>query len=264
MNQKGSGPSVIVAILAVVMAVCFVATLVMWFQSRAEIADLEVEVDLLRSDLTSLNSTYASLQAEHSSLQTEYNHLNSDYYELKSSYDQLKSDYEALDALYQALLEVPHAYYPTWVPYRPNTQSELQDFLTYEFTLPTGYMTGVFDCSESAAYLEWALERAGFDAEIVVGPAPWDPSLGYHAWVIAHTDDPYRVAIEPTALTGGLVSKLAYLFTGRAPGVVYKGDEYASGYYDEWEYKFKNVYCAVEHYRGAEEWNWWAGYWGFI
>lgn len=149
-----------------------------WNHRSNHLVDSETKKEEVRadgqmgSDLASLNSRYANLQAEHSSLQTDYNHLNSDYYELKSSYDSLKSEYEALEAKYRTLLEVPHAYYPTWVPYRPNTQSELQGFLAYEFTLPTGYTKGVFDCSESAAYLEWALERAGFDAEIVVPSNP--------------------------------------------------------------------------------------------
>ena len=68
---------------------------------------------------------------------------------------------------------MPHSYYSTdTFKHHENTWNDLDRFLTSEFKLPRDYELHVFDCSESSAYLEWALENAGFTAEIVVGPSP--------------------------------------------------------------------------------------------
>ncbi len=44
------------------------------------------------------------------------------------------------------------------------------------------YKLDIFDCSEAAAHVEWALEISGFDAKIAVGPTPFD-FTGQHAWI---------------------------------------------------------------------------------
>ena len=144
-----------------------------------------------------------------------------------------------------------------------NTYEQLCQFLTFEFVSPTGYKLNVFDCSESSAYLEWALEIAGFDAHIATGRTPWDPSSGYHAWVIAYPEG-YRVAIEATELTGEYY--LSYLFTGRVPGIVYGDDSLIPGwenYYEGYDNLFQNIYLAIRNHRSTEQWNWWEGYFGF-
>ncbi len=239
---------------------------------------LESSYNSLQSNYDSLESNYAVLQSNYTTLESNYNSLESDYKSLQSDYDvlqgrmsQLQSSYNTLEAEnedLQTLLEqyekVPHAYYSIeGFIHHSNTYEELCQFLTYEFVLPTGYKLNVFDCSESAAYLEWALENAGFDAYITTGRTPWEPSSGYHAWVIAYTAE-YKVAIEATALTGEYY--LSYLLAGRTPGIVYGDDSLIPGwenYYDGYDTSLKNIYQAIRSCGTTEEWNWWEGYWGF-
>jgi len=239
---------------------------------------LQSNYNSLESDYASLESNYAVLQSKYTTLESNYNSLESDYESLQSSYDvlqgrmsELQSRYTTLEAEnreLQRLLDqyekVPHAYYSIEAgPHHSNTYEELCQFLTYEFVLPRGYRANVFDCSESAAYLEWALEITGFDAHIATGRTPWDPSSGYHAWVIAYPQG-YKVAIEATALTGE--HYLSYLFTGRIPGIVYSDDSLIPGwenYYEGHDNLFENIYKAIRNRGTTEEWNWWEGYWGF-
>lgn len=239
---------------------------------------LESNYNSLQSNYNSLESNYAVLQSKYTTLESNYNSLESDYKSLRSDYDILQGRMSALQSSYnrleaekselQRLLDqyekVPHDYYSSGVfSQHSNTYEELAQFLTFEFVSPTGYKLNVFDCSESAAYLEWALEIAGFDAHIATGHTPWEPSSGYHAWVIAHTEE-YKVAIEATALTGEYY--LLYLFTGRVPGIVYSDDSLMPGcenYYKGYDNLFQNIYQAIRNRGTTEEWNWWEGYWGF-
>lgn len=255
-----------------------------------EISTLESQYAELQSAYNSINSEYQSLESQYHSLEREYYSLEKASEELLSSLQALSFDYENLESRYQSLetdasnlenayneLEaqnqelrsllalyesLPDDYYSVDAFMRhSNTYEELREFLSYEFALPRGYETGVFDCSESSAYLEWALEIADFDADIVVGPTPWSQNSGRHAWVIAHTDDGYRVAIESTALSG---SHWLSLFLGRTPGVVYKNDSQISGwqnYYEGYDHTFGNIYLAARY--DLKQFNWWEGYWGF-
>jgi|GEM_PF-6412299 len=160
--------------------------------------------------------------------------------------------------------QVPKNYYQVSSPYGrySNTFSDLCKFL-FAFSLPRGYEQEIFDCSESAAMLEWALEISGFKASIAVGPCPWDSNLGSHAWVIANTVD-HTVAIEPTVLVKrGLIDKMLLKLQGKAPGVIYQGDPYVSGYYQGYKQLFQDIYEAVRAYGGIDQWNWWEGRWGF-
>jgi len=142
-----------------------------------------------------------------------------------------------------------------------NTWGELQKFLTSEFKLPREYELNVFDCSESSAYLEWALENAGFWAEIVVGPDPSGEGGMDHAWVIAYTKD-YKVAIEATALTTR--DRYIWLSWDRTPGVIYGNDnliDYWENYYEKYDKRLKNIYIAIrESGYSRMEWNWWEEY----
>ncbi len=239
---------------------------------------LESNYNSLQSNYNSLESNYAVLQSKYTTLESNYNSLESDYKSLRSDYDILQGRMSALQSSYnrleaekselQRLLDqyekVPHDYYSSGVfSQHSNTYEELAQFLTFEFVSPRGYKLNVFDCSESAAYLEWALEIAGFDAKIALGPTPSNPGSGYHAWVIAYPEG-YRVAIEATALTGEYY--LLYLFAGRIPGIVYSDDSLIPGwnnYYNGYDTLLKNIYEAIRNRGTTEEWNWWEGYWGF-
>ncbi len=177
--------------------------------------------------------------------------------QLQSSYNRLEAENRELQRLLDQYEKVPHAYYSTGAfPHHSNTYEELSQFLSSEFEMPRGYKLNVFDCSESAAYVEWALENAGFMAEIVVGPSPSGGGI-YHAWVLVQTID-YRVAIEPTALSGR--GRYVWLSWERVPGVIYSEDTLIDGwenYYEGYDESFKNIYMAIRQFGTSQEWNWW-------
>ena len=239
---------------------------------------LNTNYNALESDLNLLTGEFKSLEADHDTLETDYKTLESEYNSLESKYDKLSGEVSALKTensklerekgdlqyLLNEYEKVPHAYYSTNIfKTYSNTFSDLGQFLNSEFELPSSYELEVFDCSETAAYLEWALENAGFDAEIVVGRFPPDPDSGFHAWVIAHTTD-YKVAIEATNFNK---SRNAYRSWGRIPGVVYSNDtliEGAEAYYNSYDDSFKNIFEAIrEHGTSSQQWNWWVGTFGF-
>ena len=235
------------------------------------IVDMKSELNRLNANYAQLQSTYSSMESSYLMLQSNYDSLESNYQtlqgrftELQSSYNRLEAENANLQSLLEQYEEVPHAYYSTTAfVHHSNTYTELCRFLNSEFVLPKSYELNIFDCSESAAYLEYALENAGFTAQIAVGPTPWDRSSGHHAWVIAYTEE-YRVAIEATALTG--VDKFFDFLLSRTPGVVYSNDSLVSGwqnYYDGYDHLFQNIFEAIRYYGTTEQWNWWEGYWGF-
>ena len=234
-------------------------------------ATLQTSFNNLQQGYNQLETAHNSLQADYDSLESDYDSLESDYYLLKGEFKSLQSDYNTLEAEYrdvERLLReyenVPHSYYSTDAfSLHSDTFEELNQFLLYEFRLPRGYEEHVFDCSESSAYLEWALETAGFDAEIVSGPTPWEPTSGYHAWVMVYCEG-NRAAIEATWLTGK--HYLGFLYWDRVPGVVYGEDRFIDewqNYYDGYDETYKNIYFTIRDYRTTDEWNWWVGFWEF-
>jgi len=254
---------------------------------QEDYSTLKKDYESLREDHLALESDYKALQEDFEKLQEDYNELKEDYEELtqsqenwKNMYDSLYNEYTALKAKYDALQEetqelqakidelenllkqyesVPHNYYETDLFYSSGTAAELMGVLRQAHEmLARDYKENVFDCSESAAFIEWVLEDAGYDAYIVVGPAPWDPE-GYHAWVLAYTTDGYVAAIECTITTSSRSNlELEMLYYG----IIDANHPYAKGYYEGYDMKFKNIYLAIRHY-GKFEWNWWEGYWGF-
>ena len=250
----------------------------------ANFKQLKSDYNSLVSNYNSLNTNYQQLKSNHDSLASKYNSLEADYKSLQSDDDALKGKVSTLwisnsqleaekKALqnsvdqYKRLIDqyekVPNSYYSSSAFRRhPNTLNDLFSFLALEFVLPTAYKANVFDCSESAAYLEWALENAGFDAKIAIGPSPTKPTE-YHAWIIAYPQG-YQVAIEATALTGEFT--LLQLLAGRVPGIIFSDDPQFPQwrkYYYGYDRLFQNVYYAIRNYMSVEEWNWWDGFWGF-
>lgn len=225
---------------------------------------LESNLNSLNADFQSLGVDYANLESDYDTLESKHDKLSGEVSSLKAENSKLESQNRDLQDLLNEYEKVPHAYYSTnlFKTYS-NTYSDLSRFLNSEFELPRSYEKEVFDCSESAAYLEWALENAGFDAEIVVGPFPQDPASGFHAWVIAHTTD-YKVAVEATNFNR---NRNAYRSWGRVPGVVYSDDTLIEGseaYYNGYDDSFENIYEAIRNHRAScQQWNWWVGAFGF-
>ncbi len=219
---------------------------------------------MLQTNLNNLNDKYNTAQSDYNSLRSQYDTLQSKYANLQGqssvmqqNYYQIESENIRITKLLNQYEKVPTGYYTT-SPFRKhdNTFKELHAFLVNEFELPRGYVSNIFDCSESSAYLEWALDNAGFDADIVTGKTPWGGD-GYHAWVIVHTTDTIA-AVEATALTGGFFRKLL-----GEDAIIRSGDLGANNYYNTYDDDFKNIYLAIRGCSGIEEWNWWEGYWGF-
>jgi len=89
------------------------------------------------------------------------------------------------------LMQVPEGYYNYHgFGKHENTLEELKEFLK-SFTIPHDYEV-TFDCSECSAYVEWALQNAGFNAYIAHGSE--------HAWIMVNTSDTGWIAIEATNL----------------------------------------------------------------
>ena len=230
----------------------------------ANYKSLQSSFTSLQTDFQSLTSKYDTLESEYKSLQSEHNTLKNRVAALTLENNRLERENSDLQRLLNEYENVPHSYYSaSGFTHHSNTWDDLARFLTSEFELLKGCELDIFDCSEASAYLEWALENAGFNAEIVVGDFPSDPTLGRHAWVIVYTTD-YKVAIEATTLTGK--NKYAYLSLGRVPGVIYGDDELITGwenYYGGYDNIYRNIYLAIRDFGTIQEWNWWEGFFGF-
>ncbi|MEM2174307.1 MAG: hypothetical protein QXI58_01590 [Candidatus Micrarchaeia archaeon] len=248
---------------------------------QEEYRELETHYRELQLDYTNLKNNYVKLQDDYNKLDSEYKQLLLSQEDWKNKYNSLNEEYVALKAKYEALQKeedelkrkisdleylikqyesVPHKYYDTDLFHSSGKASELLDVLRQAHKmLSRDYKVGIFDCSESSAFIEWVLEDAGYDAYIAVGPAPWDPKAGYHAWVLAYTTDGYVAAIECTITTSARswieLELLSY-------GIIYGNDPNADGYYKGYDKKLKNIYIAIRD-STIFEWNWWEGYWGF-
>lgn len=151
-------------------------------------------------------------------------------------------------------------------------EAKLRYFLLYEFKLPKGYILNTFDCSEMAAYTEWALENAGFDAYIAVGKPPLDKSSPYgHAWVLVRARDsrPERnpfvpkekwIPLEPTELLNKedrLRSKIRKFFTTGFDiiGIVGELMPYYNDYLKGYDHLYKSITEMPPRY--ITEFDWW-------
>jgi len=134
------------------------------------------------------------------------------------------------------------------------------------FTLPYGYKRNMFDCSEMAAYVEWALEDAGFEARICEGRVPWDPYNIYvrHAWVLVKekpslfSKDGWH-PIEATALLNR-EDTLFQRFEKLLLDIAGEGG-YVRSYCPYYENYFKYDYCWDSIYEipdsRLDEYDWW-------
>lgn len=220
---------------------------------------LETNFNYVQADLKSLRADYNLLEADYEYLESEHNKLKGEVTGLNSEIRQLNLEKSDLQRIVDEYEKVPHSYYSMDVfKSYENTWEGLSKFLSSGFKLPRDYEIDVFDCSESAAYLEWALENAGFMAEIVVGPSPSGEIGVDHAWIIVQTRD-YQVAVEATWLN--TKERYAALSWSRVPGVIYGDDTLIDeweNYYEGYDESFKNIYIAIREFGYSNwEWNWW-------
>ncbi len=180
---------------------------------REKIRCKENGIDYLERKLFNISVKLALLEDEVSRLKLEV-------YGLKYTVKELKKILRAYDY-------VPKYYYTYDL-------RELSRFLKH-LTIPHRYKKNVFDCSEISAFIEWALENAGFHAEIAVGSRY---GVG-HAWVIVKLPNGSECYVDFRCCNNScrpvIVSKKGYR--------VYM--------------VFETIYDAVRAYGGVGEWDWW-------
>lgn len=144
----------------------------------------------------------------------------------------------------------------------PNTYSGLRLFLNGCHKMPD-YLASYFDCSNSSSMLWSCLSVSGFKSSIVVGPCPWDPKLGSHAWVIVNTSDQGTIAVEATYYTashykGSILNKIERWLTGSAQGMIIPKSKDPDNAYYHYNYEYPDVYAAVRAYGNTDQWDWWS------
>ena len=105
------------------------------------------------------------------------------------------------------------------------------------------YDANVFDCSEMAAYLEWMLEKQGFDSKICLADKFANGSIS-HAWVAMYIP-PRRYYVEPTAMnTGGFVFSTIKPYDGNYED------------YSRYDAIYEDIYEATKN-NPVSEFDWW-------
>ncbi len=243
----------ILAILLVVAAAEAVIIADLFQQNK----DLEEELKKLEIDLKvyeksnervlakneELWNNLTRIKKENDELRMKIQMLESENRQLKEKVNELNSELKSLRNLVEELKKVPKGHYSTdFFRDRVSSVAELKNFLKTEFFLPHGYSEGVFDCSEIAAYTEWALEDAGFDAYIVQGYYSVNGVTRGHAWVMVEVAGT-TYYVDPTVMRKSDDRTLLILpekYRIRPTAV------------------FENIYEAIEHDGSAEEWDWWS------
>jgi len=176
-----------------------------------------------------LEETVDKLKKENENLRWQLYNLKEENEKLKEQIEQLNWKIQSLEDKLRLYEQVPHGYYSTnFFPEYQNTVEDLKAFLS-KLKIPHKYERGVFDCSEISAYVEWALEDAGFDAYIVLAED--------HAWNM--------VKVAGATYYVDMSSGKPYIFKSdkRYPKIVKV---------------FKNIYEAVDYYHSVKEWDWWS------
>jgi len=257
----------IVMVFTVILILAVFLTAIEVKNLNNEVATLEFQNEILSKEIATKDELIGTLR---NTISVQEKSLNQNRIKLMESANQLTQAYSYIESLNLELKKeqtrkVPENYYEDQNFSYANTIQGLSEYLTYGFELPTAYNLHVFDCSESSAYLEWCLEKRGFDAQIVIGQAPFDTTT-YHAWVIVKTKDGFNVAIEATSLTNGFekwIDRFSSLFDNVSRGIVYydESNPISYKYYNGYEASFNDIYEAIDS-TNLEEWNWWVGVWG--
>jgi len=168
-------------IIVVLLVWAILATAVA-FQQYQNVKNLEKEIDLekeivglkwqvysnrtaieeLKSEKETLGKKIQDIESENWRLIQQIDKLRRENEELRSQLSELQVKISELEDRLRLYEQVPHSYYSTsFFPEYRNTVEDLKAFLS-KLKLPHKYERGVFDCSEISAYVEWALEDAGF------------------------------------------------------------------------------------------------------
>lgn len=220
------------------------------YQQYQEAQSLKKKVVTLKWQIYTNKTLAKSLKSEKESLEKRIKELENENWRLIQQVDKLEKENEELRSklsnLYVKIAEleeklklyeqVPHGYYSTnFFPKYPNTVKGLKNFLAH-LKIPHKYERGVFDCSEISAYVEWALENAGFDAYIVLGEVNFYGKPEIHSWNM--------VKVEGSTYYIDASSGKPYLFK-------------SNPHYIKIIKIFKNIYEAVNYYDSVKEFDWW-------
>jgi len=147
-------------------------------------------------------------------------------------YTELQSQYEQqVKAAQDARFEF---YYSPAVIHRESLD-ELKGYLELFDWVRQLYSEGYFDCSETAAYMEWSLENAGFHTVVMCGDSP--SGGGKHAWLLVETDENRYMPVEATV-----------------PCIVWWEDKHFDDYFHG-DYQFQDITEAIA--AGYSEFDWW-------
>jgi len=228
-------------IVAILLVWAILATIVA-YQQYQNVSKLEKEIvsfkwqvysnktaiEELKSEKETLGKKIQDLESENWRLIQQIDKLRKENEELRNRLSELQVKISELEDKLRLYEQVPHGYYSTnFFPEHRNTVEDLKAFLS-KLKIPHKYERGVFDCSEISAYVEWALEDAGFDAYIVLAED--------HAWnMVKVAGATYYIDIS---------SEKPYIFKSdkRYPKIVKV---------------FKNIYEVVGYYHSVKEWDWW-------
>lgn len=270
--QSGKSVSIVLPAVTLILSITLLLSIVgnvvmgryLW-NSYTSYAAFEGEYDIYEDELNQESESetppVSNLEDERAKLHDEIAQLTEANRKLTNDYNDLKHDFN--------VDRIPLGYYAK-VPLREKESlNQLKDFLNYEFAMPkdfNGLRENIFDCSEMAAYLEWTLEKSGFDARIATGSTPWQKE-GHHAWVLVYINKDL-VAIEPTALVSKqeeLHENISSLLDSTAKGIIIKDmkNDTSKNYYDSYSQIFYSVEEAIDYDEDYRDWNWWEGIWGF-
>lgn len=222
----------------------------MFNELNTDYSTLNVTHGILITNYKDSLDNWNVLNFEYTSLQDQYNSLQEQKKQFQQSNNELSVVIENLILFYEGFQGVPAGYFDVNVfPLYDNTVNQLVSFLDSGLLKQKAYQVSVFNCSESAAYVEWALDDAGFNAVIATGTSPWS-IYSNHAWVIVYTIE-QTVAIEANKVLRGEGSK----------SIVYVGDTNWDNYYNGYRWLFEDIFEALQYY-SIRSWNWWDGCWG--
>lgn len=138
--------------------------------------------------------------------------------------------------------DIPKNYYHAEIPDCANDVVEL-DHLLSNIKYPLAFEPGIFDCSESAAFLERYLENLGYDAVIMTGARFFEGKKRYHAWV------------EVRNITLDQSGNPVAMHINRHEDTTYFA--LMSFHYQEDQAYYEDIYEACESRWGFNEWDWW-------
>lgn len=140
---------------------------------------------------------------------------------------------------------IPENYYTVGI--LPPMHSTLDlDFLSFlsEIEYPHEYEADIFDCSESAAFLECYLENLGYDAVIMVGSNSSENQKQVHAWVEVRNLTSFKSGRNLTTMQ---LDRLIDHPVFSLPRLYYTEDQTC----------YEDVFAACEACWSCDQWDWW-------